>query len=112
MRELKCRVFVDDAMAEKKRTRGPGRPIHERIAEGFDKLLLAIVIDGQVTSDVNGKLVRAHPSAAMLGVVRQRCKDLKNQQPYTNPAQALLDEAHRRGLSVGNSVAGKIGPRG
>ena len=106
-------------MAKKKTTRkinrkprGPGRPILERISIGFDRILLDIITNGQVTADVNGTLTRAHPSAAMLGVVRQRCKDLRNQQPYANPARALLDEAERRGLSVGDSVVGKIGPHG
>lgn len=96
-----------------RKPRGPSRPIHERIAEGFDKLLLAIVIDGQVVRDVNGKLVQQHPSAAMLGVVRQRCKDLRNQKPHSNPAAELLAEAERRKLRVpDDGPVGQIGPRG
>ena len=92
-----------------KRTRGPGRSVHERIAEGFDRILLDIITNGQITADANGTLTRAHPSAAMMNVVRARVKDARGKQPYTNPAQMLIDEAERRGLAVDGPV-GSIGP--
>ena len=115
MRGLKFRGFADEVevMAKTTKTtrrpRGKGRSIHERIAAGADKILLDIVVNGQVTADVNGVLKRAHPSAAMLAVICKRVKDLKRRQPYTNPAQALLDEAARRGLADDGPV-GSIGP--
>ena len=96
-------------MSETKRTRGPGRSILDRVAEGADKILLDIVVNGQITADVNGTLIRAHPSAAMMTVIRARVRDARNQQPYTNPARALVDEAHRRGLG-GDGPVGSIGP--
>ena len=83
-----------------KRHRGPGRPILERVAEGADKILLDIVTHGQVTADVNGTLTRAHPSAAMMNVIRARVRDARNQRPLSNPALALLDEVERRGLRL------------
>lgn len=92
-----------------KRTRGPGRSIHERIEAGADRILLDIVTHGQVTADVNGVLKRAHPSAAMLAVICKRVKDIRRQHPYTNPAQALIAEAERRGLA-GDGPVGSIGP--
>ena len=97
-----------------KRTRGPGRPILERIADGADKILLDIVVNGQITADANGTLTRAHPSAAMMNVIRTRVKDARNQRPLSNPAQALVEEAERRGLQLPGDgpVAGQIGPRG
>ena len=92
-----------------KRTRGPGRSILERIADGADKILLDIVVNGQITADANGTLTRAHPSAAMLAVICKRCKDLRNQRPYSLPAESLIAEAERRGLADDGPV-GSIGP--
>lgn len=96
-------------MAETKRTRGPGRSIDVRIQEGADKILLDIVTNGQVVQDANGKLTRRTPSAAMMSVIFKRLKVLKNQRPLSNPAEALLAEAKRRGLAVDGPV-GSIGP--
>ncbi|MCH8269990.1 MAG: hypothetical protein IH985_02105, partial [Planctomycetes bacterium] len=62
-------------MATTKKTRGPGRPILDRIEAGADRILLDIVTNGQVVEDVNGTLTRAHPSAAMLAVICKRVKD-------------------------------------
>lgn len=119
MRGLKFRDFADEVEVMSKTTkttrkpRGPSRPILERVAAGADKILLDIVTHGQVTMDINGTLTRAHPSAAMLAVICKRVKDIKRQQPYTNPAQALADEAARRGLAYpGDGPVGQIGPHG
>ena len=96
-----------------KRVRGPGRPIIERIAEGFDRILLDIIKNGQAVEDVNGRLVRQTPSAAMMAVVFKRLKDTKHDRSKSSPTQALHDEAVRRGLAYpGDGLVGSIGPRG
>ena len=46
-------MTMNEAKASK-RTRGPGRPILERIEEGADRILLDIVKNGQAVVDVNG----------------------------------------------------------
>ena len=94
-----------------KRVRGPGRPILERIEEGADRIFLDIIKNGQVVADVNGRLIRQHPSAAMMNVNRARLKDTKKDRSKSSPIQSLYDEAERRGLTS-DPVAGTIGPRG
>ena len=96
-----------------KRTRGKGRSVLERVAEGADRILLDIIKNGQVMQDANGRLSRRTPSAAMMSMIYRRLKSLKNQRPLSNPAQALADEAERRGLRLPDDrPIGQIGPRG
>ena len=73
-----------------------------KVAAGADKIMLDIIKNGQVVQDQNGKLVRQHPSAAMMSMIFKRLKDKGiNAIPVPGSvAEELEEEANRRGLRI------------
>lgn len=68
----------------RRRPRGPSRPITETIAKGLDQFLRVAMTKGVPATDpatgaplldAEGNQVYRAPSAALLNVARQRCKD-------------------------------------
>ena len=83
------------------------------IAAGADAIILDIIKNGQVVQDERGKLIRQHPSAAMMSMILKHLKDkgINTIPARGSVAEELEEEAERRGLRLTpDTPAGEIPP--
>lgn len=87
-------------------------PAAQEMSEQFDRMLVDVLKNGQAVQQEDGTIERAHPSAAMLNVIRGRLNDLaKSAIAGGSPKSAsheLQEEAKRRGLSYNGKPIGPI----
>lgn len=87
-------------------------PSPEEMARLLDEMLLDILVNGeevwtgQLTEQRQPIFIRKRPSAAMIGKIIDRLKDVKRGVYASSKAANLLEEARRRG--IGGSGAFKF----
>lgn len=75
-------------------------PIHARMSESLDTMLVKVIEEGVTALDADGQAVQLTPSAAMIREIRTRLKDLGVTQQATvgSPAARLAQAMKGRNL--------------